>query len=145
MKKNTNLKRMFNTEALLFPELIENDAWDVIESLDWFTKKLKYGYFADEEICTSLLDSNICVDDLVVLQNFIIDKRNELKNLVLDIYPTTDQEELDKFCSSVVGCGRAIYYFYLSHPYCCDIRNQQKRNCYFENGFDLAIHEIFCS
>ena len=124
-------------------------SWDKINELGWYWKAKKDS--ANDDIAAELLSRYQDVNDIVVLQNFVVEARTYLEGLLTGYFKNSPQEireemdltndEMWDLCSHIVGLGDVMYYYVVDHPdIVLTLKNDVREN--FEYGFDKAIYEL---
>lgn len=131
-------------------ELFENNLWKIIDNINWYEISKLY---SSREACDKVGEyciNYLTLEDTETLLNFIVKKREHLKDTLSSYFRFAPNDVKNKFIvsddglwdlsSHIVGLGKNIYYSVISHPemaiYFLDEKVEN-----FEYGFDKAIYE----
>lgn len=150
MKIITALKHILKMEEFALNNNYNFDYWGMINDINWYNlSKYDNSNSANDEVARFLVD-NYTLDEIVSLQNFVVEKREKLKNFILGYLKASPKEFRNKvnlsddrlwdFCSHMVGLGEVMYNYVLDHPtIIVELQKDFLEN--FEYGFTAAVFE----
>ena len=120
----------------------EDFIWDLIGTFNWYSLTKDYGFDANEKLKEILIDVNNTVL-IKEMKNFIIDKREALKEKVgADVFIGSDDTFWD-VTSHIVGMGKTMYEFAMNNPEVVNFVAMKKDYMEnFEYAFDAASFEM---
>lgn len=140
-----------NEEYIQFIENQHNWYWKVIDNIGWYYLAKEYKDEASDKVSEFLVNNNLSIEEIANLHNFVVEKREIVKNFILSylrgcpsyekIKYKLNEEETWDLASHIVGMGKVIMDLVLRKPEIIFIL-QNIKQANFEYGFDSAIYKI---
>lgn len=114
--------------------------WKLIEEINWgylIQQYPQYPYDKVGEYCTE----NFTLRETILLQNFVVEKRKELQNILQNKIKGIGDDSFWDLCSHIVGLGESVYNLCIKYPEIAQILVKDKVEN-FEYGFTKAIYDI---
>lgn len=149
---------LLNDERIEILEEMENNKelklWKKVEGINWkyLTEQYKdEGMNYINELVGAHLVRNYCLDDIVELNNFVVDKRKRLMDKFQSFYRILPKNEKERYklgddstwdlCSCIVGFGQSMYEYVLENiESLIDMQEYDFEN--FEYGFTHATYNL---
>ena len=114
--------------------------WKMIEDINWGKLIQEYQdkpYDKMGEYCIN----NYTLQEIIVLQNFAVQKRTELQEILRDKIKGVSDDTFWDLCAHIVGLGESVYNLCIKYPEIAQILVKDKQEN-FEYGFTKATYEL---